>query len=169
MVNAQLLQEGEHVALILMPNNSASWQQVQVFLLSLALVMVVIALSFAWAGAWLILPFAGLELAAVVISFYYVSLANTTKEVITFSTDEIKIELGRSKVQHSTCFQRAWTRVIITQSTKPLAIPSILLKCKSHSVEIGTFLNSDDKKLLIQHLKKLSNTRGLPVSFYQVA
>ncbi len=169
MVNAQLRQEGEHATLILMPNNSASWQQIQVFLLSLALVMMVIALSFAWAGAWLIVPFAGLELAAVVIGFYYVSLVNTTKEVITFSTDEIKIELGRSRVQHCTCLQRAWTRIIISQSTKPLAIPSILLKCKSRSVEIGAFLNADDKKILIQHLKKLSSKRGLPVSFYQTA
>ncbi len=59
---------------------------------ALAALALVIALGFVHIGAWLVLPFAGLELVAFAFAFYYIRLHAGDFETITILDDVVRIE-----------------------------------------------------------------------------
>ena len=59
--------------LVITANRSMSWHQNKQILAFMFCVNMAIALSWAAMGAWMVLPFAGLEIALVGLGMYYVS------------------------------------------------------------------------------------------------
>jgi len=67
---------------IIRPNCALSWRITKLVLLFFSGCLVVVAAYFAALGAWLVLPFAGLELLVLAAGFYLNALAGHTREVI---------------------------------------------------------------------------------------
>ena len=76
-------------------NNSLSSGGRFLVLGSLAVVVLAISLGFALNGAWLIFPFAGLDILVVYLAFRYVEQHAGDYECITFHDDNIVIESQR--------------------------------------------------------------------------
>lgn len=139
----------------LRPNQSLSWAQIRMIGVILAIPAVFIAVGFLIAGVWMIVPFSGLELAAVTTTLWLVSLNGQKREVVRFSGDSVTVEKGRYGCQSRRTFQRHWSRFEIECSNHPWYAPRIILKQHDRQEEIGAFLSEDEKGILIAELRGL--------------
>ncbi len=106
-------------------------------------------------GAWMVLPFAGLEVACVGAGMYYVSWKLNFKQIITMEHDSLIIQKGVYFPKQEWRWQRSATDLINTPSKYRMSPPKLQLKHRNESVEIGDFLNRDDKKCLKRELQDL--------------
>ncbi|MEI4850567.1 DUF2244 domain-containing protein, partial [Klebsiella pneumoniae] len=65
--------------------------------LAAVLLQLMISTGMVLAGAWPVLPFAGLELTALAAGFYYTSRKCQKREVLTFSPELIRLEKGLTR------------------------------------------------------------------------
>jgi uncharacterized membrane protein len=130
--------------IIAKPNCSASWRSNRLVLLALAIPSLGAATGFALLGAWLILPFAGLELLALGSALYYVNWKLQYRHVITLSEDKVRIDKGYYAPQQSWLFPRQATDLAIVPERHPWDGPGLSLQGTGESVSVGEFLNRED-------------------------
>jgi len=153
MVEAQKNNGGKR--LLITPNRSMSWQTNKKILLCMFLMNMVIALGWAAMGAWMVLPFAGLEILLVGIGMYYVSWKLSFKEVIIVEADSLILQKGVYFPKHEWRWQRSNSSLVKEISRYRMSAPSLYLKHLNEEVEIGNFLNRTEKKVLREHLLEL--------------
>jgi len=134
------------------PNCSLRWGDVVRFYLGMVAVSFAIATVCALQGAWLVLPFAGLEMLALGAALYAVARRAQRWQVVSIRGDHVEIRQFGSTQDRAEVFQRAWARVHL----QPAAIqghPSRLtIGSHGRRVEIGDCLSEDDKKHLAHAL-----------------
>ena len=112
-----------------------------------------VAVGFSLAGAWLVLPFAGLELLAVACAFYYINCHAEDYESITIDGDRLALEKRDYKNTSQIVFHRYWARVLLREL--PGGEQSLLLRSHGKEVEFGRhFMNNDQRLALALQLKK---------------
>ena len=84
----------------LSPNSSLTGIYRIIFLASISFICVGIATVFYFFGAYLILPFAGIEIAILLIAFYISFKWSSRKELIYISQEVVKIEKGIHKAEY---------------------------------------------------------------------
>lgn len=137
---------------VIKPNASLSDVGVVKLILGLMLFSLVIAVAFAMAGAWMVLPFAGLELLALVIAFLVVLRHAGDYEMITIESDKIEVEQCRlgEVVKHS--FQRYWVRVSLREESNGRL--SLVIGSHDKEVEFGqTMISNEQRAQLLRELK----------------
>jgi len=144
--------------IVLRPNNSASWQFNVVIVSSLAFIAFCIATFFALQGLWLIFPFAGLEISALLICLYLRLRANIRIEVITFDDSTVIIERGCYHAEKSWKYHRLWTKILVKRPGTRGRQKQIFIRSHGKELELGSFLNKQDKDILIQNLKSVIYT-----------
>lgn len=155
MIELQSRDNGQ--CLILAPNHSASWQANKILLLVIALMSLSIAGAFAAIGAWLILPFAGLEVIALGGALYRVNLNLNTRQILWFSEDALVIEIGGHRPRKSWRWTRANTAIHVFEGQRL----NVILSHGDTRVTIGEFLTDEDLGQLLRTLKTLGlHTRG---------
>jgi len=147
---------------VIRPNRSLSWRQSMLFVAAVALVLGAVSLVFAFKGYWLILPFAGLEIAALVWCTYLVADSGLLCEVVSMDDSEVVVEKGRQRrcgsdkggPESRISFPRAWVRVELRphQGWYP---DRLTIGASGNRVELGEFLGETEKKELAGELKKL--------------
>lgn len=138
---------------IVRPNCSLSPRGMLLVVIFIAIYSLLIGLGFALIGAWLVLPFAGLEVLAIAYAFYYVHCHSGDYESITIKDDTLCIE--KHDYQHSSriIFNRYWARVLLRKL--PSGDQSLFLRSHGQEVEFGRrFMNSEQRLLLAEQLKK---------------
>ncbi len=153
MVQENLNPETGEGQIILKPNDSESWQVNTRVALSLAIVSGIISLWFLWLGMWMILPFCGLEIAAVYTALYLCKCNNTRTEVIIFERDKVIIERGRRFAQTRKVYQRAWSKIFVRHPGWRGHLKKIFIRSHGKEQELGAFLNKQDRDALINALK----------------
>jgi uncharacterized membrane protein len=138
--------------LVLKPNRSMSWQTNKKILLAMLVINMVIGISFALIGAWMILPFAGLEILLVGFGMYYVCWKLNFQETITIEAESFRLQKGVYYPQQSWEWQASNTLILNRPSKYRLSPPTLFLKHLNETVEIGHFLNREDKKRLLNGL-----------------
>ena len=144
--------------IVLRPNNSASWQFNMVFVSSLAFIVFCISTFFALQGLWLILPFAGLEVSALLLCLYLRLRANIKIEVITFDESTVIIERGCYHAEKSWKYYRLWSKILVKRPSIRGRQKQIFIRSHGKELELGSFLNKQDKDILIQNLKSVIYT-----------
>ncbi len=142
------------------PNQSATWNTNVLVLLALAVPVLGIAAAFALLGAWLILPFAGLELLALGAALYHVNRKQQYRQVITFSADSVWIAKGRHAPRQRWRFPRQNTGLTITAERHPWDGPELCVHDRNESVTLGEFLNREDCLKLIGLLQQELRVRA---------
>lgn len=140
---------------ILEPNRSMSWQTNKKILVAMFVVNMLIGTSFALVGAWLILPFAGLEVLLVGIGMYYVCWKLNFKEIITIQAESLVLQKGIYYPKQSWHWRLSDTQLIKQPSRYRMSAPKLFLRHLNDNIEIGAFLNRSEKKTLRQGLQKL--------------
>ena len=138
---------------VLQPNQSMSWRATCYLLLSLLLITA-IAVGLSLMGFWLILPFAGLELAAVTAGLYTVARRGQRREVISIGEEFIRIERGHRHPEQSLTLATHWAKVIVERCPRRWYPSRLLIRSHGQSVEVGGFLNEEERHRLADELVK---------------
>ena len=159
VVRAEKKASGVEVGqIVIRPNQSFTWQASKIFLLLLLALSLTIAISFLYRGYWLILPFSILEVTAVGICFFVILRRAQRQQVIAISTDRIRVEDGHQIPEHIVNWQRYFTKVIVEQPRYAWYSAVIKLQHRDEEIELGDFLNANEKEELIGALRDLIHT-----------
>jgi uncharacterized membrane protein len=146
--------------IIARPNQSASWDANVLLLLILAIPVLGIAVAFALLGAWVILPFAGLELLALGAALYKVNCRQQYRHVITVSDDSVCIDKGYRTPQEHWQLARHHSGLTVTTQQHPWDGPLLCVHDQHASVTLGEFLNREDSLQLLALLKQEIRVRA---------
>ncbi len=145
-------QSNGSLQIVLTPNRSMSWRGNQLVILSLLLLSGAIGVGFALLGAWVVLPFAGLEMLALSSALYYVSWKLNYRQVINFEHDQLTIEKGYYRPKKVWRFKREDAMLTIEPQKHPWDAPTLRLRHKQELIELGEFLSQADHKQLVKTL-----------------
>jgi uncharacterized membrane protein len=140
--------------IIARPNNSLSPENSLKLMVVLAIVAFGIALGFMHVGAWLVLPFAGLELAAFAYAFYHVYLHSSDFESIAIESDRVIVEKRNFRETSITEFQRYWTQVNVRNiggSKGVVSKSGLFISSHGKEVEFGKHFINDEQRVALAH------------------
>jgi uncharacterized membrane protein len=141
-----------HTVFIIEPNRSLSWQQSKWLFFFLAGCVALVSLYFASLGAWLVLPFTGLEILLIGSAIYAQSCCAHRRQVVRVDQTQIEIQ-DLNKPQSSKTFPKAWSRVLQTRDRKGWYPSRLLIGSHGEYVEIGNNLIEDERELLADQLR----------------
>jgi uncharacterized membrane protein len=130
------------------------WRDVVRFYAGIFIVSMGIAIAFAMKGAWLILPFAGLEMLVLGIALYVVAQRAASWQEIAIDVDSIRVVDHSAKRVQKLSFQRAWVRVVLKEAAISGHPSRLLLGSHGRNVEIGNCLNEEEKRHLVVELRR---------------
>ena len=139
---------------LLRPNCSLSWRDALRFYIGMVIVTFGIAIAFAVQGAWLILPFAGLEMLVLGMALYVVSCRGTSWQAISIDQDSIDIIDHGFRHEQQQSFQRAWAKVVFKRALIKGHPSRLFIRSHGRAVEIGGYLNESEKKHLAHQLNR---------------
>ena len=111
-----------------------------------------VALAFAAHGLWMVLPFAGLEMAALGAALYLVSRHCHQCEVINVGASEIAIERGYGRPSERRELPRIWSRVELLHPAGTWQPTRLLIRAPEGAEEVGSFLNDSERAQLAENL-----------------
>lgn len=144
----------ETTGFLVMPNRAMPWRQQLVFFSIIAAFSLGIAVGFFLQGLTLILPFAGLELLALGTALYVSAWRGGRREVINIDEDAVIVEIGRDEPEQRFEFDRAWLQVVLQKSWSSWYPSRLLLRSHGRQIEIGSFLNEQERQALALTLRK---------------
>lgn len=144
----------------LSPNQSASWKETKTIIIIMVVLVMVIAVGWTLSGAWVILPFAGLEVGLFAYFMYRVCKQGFAQQIITISENLVLIESGIQRREVARTYNRDLLSFEVTETERDWHLPDIIVCLENYRLSIGEFLNQDDRMLLKDALKNA----GLPLS-----
>jgi uncharacterized membrane protein len=150
--------EAQEASWELRPTRSMTWTQARRFIFAVAAVSVALGTFFLVMGLPLVLPFSGLEAAAVAAAFYVVLREGERREVIRIKGDQLVIERGTRELEDRFEFNRFWVRVELVAARSRLHPRRLQVAGHGRAVELGRFLTEGEREsfalTLISALKK---------------
>ena len=143
--------------IMVMPNRAMPWQHIMMIYLLISGVTISIAFGFFTQGLTLILPFAGLELLALGVVLYISAWRSNIKEVVNVTEEKIRIEIGRNGPEKTYELDKTWAKVVLERSWNNWYPSRLLLRSHGRQIEIGKFLNEQERQCLGAELKKAIN------------
>lgn len=143
--------------LVIGPNASLTGRQALVFFAGMSGVCLGIAAVFAALGFWPVLPFAGLELAALGAALAVVLRRNRYREVLVFEGARLRIEIGLvgKGVQARCEWPRSATRVWLEPGPHAASPAQLVLACGPSRCVLGTCLTDAERGALAARVKEL--------------
>ena len=112
----------------------------------------IISIAFCLAGAWVVFPFAGLELLAVAYAFYIIHCHAGDYESITIDSDRLTVEKRDLNHVCQTRFHRYWVHVVLRMA--PCGEQRVWLRSHGKEVEVGRYMNHEQRLALAQQIQK---------------
>ena len=138
--------------IVIRPNNSLSWQATKWFFVIAMATSLTIATSFAIAGAWMVFPFAGLEMAALASVLYICARRATRCEIVKIDAHSITVTRGRHSPEEDFRFHRVWAQVEMKRA-KIKGYPSrLVIRSHGREVEVGSCLCEEERERLATRL-----------------
>ncbi len=141
-------QENRLFRIVITPNRSFNWPMLVRFYILTCFISLGIACGFAALGYWIVLPFAGLEMLVFGGGMYLACRRIYRQEVITLDGDSMLLEKGCSKIEQTWQFDPNWVRLERQERPGYRAGFSLFVGSHGQFVEIGEFLNHDEKEAL---------------------
>lgn len=113
-------------------------------------------------GFWPVLPFAGLELAALAAALTVSMRRNAYREVVSFTSSKVVIEFGMAgRGAHARAeLPRAWTRAWLEPGERRNDAPRLLMGASGQRIEMGRCLTDAEKEELVGRFKSLLRAPG---------
>lgn len=147
-------QENIH-RIMIRPNRSLSREGMIVAFALVTAVVMTIAVVFAAMGAWLVLPFAGLEAALFGGVFYWFHRHYDDCEYVLIEDNRVRILRRRGKVETDYEFERHWLRVSLEDNDRRGRPQRVYLSSHGKRFEIAADLNQKDKLEFVEHLRSV--------------
>ncbi len=155
MVDATFDEERQLARILLQPNRSWTWRKNLYLLASLLGIFGVIGLLMLARGLWPILPLTLVQLVLITAAFYICVRRAYRQEVIVLSPDQVRVEQGHRRVEKRHEFNRFYTRVEVVRPRHNWRDWRISLRAQDASVEVGSFLNQEEKEKLVKVLRDI--------------
>jgi uncharacterized membrane protein len=113
--------------------------------------IVIVAAGFALIGAWLVMPFAGLEIVGLAVAFYLVARRDGDYERLTIIGQLVRFEACNHGVVH--CFEcnRAWVQLVRRLGSDGQTC-QLTLRSHGRQVSIGRLMNDEQRLAWSQEL-----------------
>jgi len=165
VISIQKINEEEFIVSV-KPNSSLVGRNRILFLFSISFICIGIASIFFFFGALLILPFAGLEIGVLLLAFYLNFKWSAKREKIYISQELVTIQKGRDKMHYEWKEFRTFTSFLVNKDINQIL--QLSFRSKGQDIQVGAFLNEEDKHLLkdkiseiIEDLNLLKNSAPL--------
>ena len=145
----------------LRPNCALSWRGTKYLIWFFTACFAAVAGYFTALGAWLVLPFAGLELVVLVAGFYLSALAGHTREVVEIEGPVLRVMRGRRRLEEIGSFPANWTQVALRRDPRGWYPSRLLLCCHGKGLEIATKLVEEERAELAASLQDILDFRLL--------
>ncbi|MFI2809858.1 MULTISPECIES: DUF2244 domain-containing protein [Microbulbifer] len=145
-----------NACILLQPNQSLSSSGNLWVFISLLAVSFGISAAFALAGAWMILPFAGLEMLLLGIVLFYVYTEGSRREVIRINGERVVLDCSRGHREQSV-YHREFERdslVVLVRIDSDTEPASISFSGPEGCLEIGDFLTDAERAALVEKLSQ---------------
>ena len=109
-----------------------------------------IATGFALAGAWLVLPFAGLEVAALVIAFLMTARHASDYERIEVAPGSLRVEVAEGRLLRRRELKRGALRVVYAPERARIVVSG----ADVDEIELGRHLDAQARVALADKLEK---------------
>lgn len=152
MVTCQELESGG-LAFTVRPNCALGWRHLKRLFVFLAGCVAAVSVYFASKGAWLVLPFAGLEVLVIGIGVYSSALSSARREVIEIDGNDLRVLRGRRTVAEVSCFSRHWSRIALQQDPRGWYPSRLFLRCHNRGIEVGRALVESERLELAEMLR----------------
>ena len=116
----------------------------------LAVFSLVVATVFAALGAWLILPFAGLEAFVLYLAYAWVARHAADAESLQIQGDRVALAVSGASGVSRHEFNRLWARLVETRRHGELRLA---LRSHGREYEVGRYLDGGAKELLARELR----------------
>lgn len=159
MVASEQDAETGEKTIVLRPNGSLTRRQGLALLAFCALLMGTIGGVFAALGAWLVLPFSGMEWLLLAYCLHLSWKKSAQREVITIGEALVSVETGQEGAGQTYKFQRAWVRLDWAEPQVRGWPSRLSLRLHGKEVEIGRFLVESERRALAKELRALLGSR----------
>lgn len=148
--------------LVIGPNASLTRSQAWAVMAATGLIGLGIAGVWAALGFWPVLPFAGIELAALGAALYVAQRHNGYREVVTFAGPVVRVEFGRvgDRERSRVEWPRAWTRVRVETGGHRHAPSCLRIEYGSQQVTVGQCLTDAERGRLAVRIRELLPPAG---------
>ena len=143
------------IQITLTPNRSLTWRQSIIVMCVLGGFCLSIAVVWAFVGAWLILPFAGLEVGLLALVMYLVSKNSYMRQTLLFNEQYVSFNSGKNSAAQQMLFPRHQLTLITYEVHHPEDVKELYLVAGTKRQRIGEFLNLDDQAKLLSQFAKL--------------
>jgi uncharacterized membrane protein len=143
--------------IIVRPNHSLSRENGVKVLAILFLLMMLVAIGFVKIGAWLVLPFAGLEFLAFIYAFHLIYAHAGDYESISVEGDDVKVERKSNKDYVSVSFNRYWASVTlrnISEGRGLMARTALFIGSHGKEVEFGRMVGEEQRLQLARQIRQ---------------
>lgn len=142
-------------SLVIRPNRSLSVAGVFALFVALSAVALTIGVSFTLAGAWLVLPFAALEILIVAVLCRWLYRHVDDCELVIVDVDRVRIIKRRGTRSLQYDFSRHWARVRFDEGSNLPASARLLIGSHGRFVSLADDINEVDRATVAQELKQL--------------
>jgi uncharacterized membrane protein len=151
--------------LVIGPNASLSVRHAWWFMGLAAFPGFAIAAGMALLGFWPVLPFVGLELAALGTALFVSLRRNGYREVLVFEPQCVRVELGMLGRGAGTVIElpRSSSRVLLEPGMHRNEPTQLILSSAGRRVRIGACLTDDERSQLAARMKQLLTPAWCPV------
>lgn len=152
MLLANAKSNDHDIILLIQPNRNLTWKQTRLVFLFLTCCIVAVAIYFFTLGAWLVLPFAGLELLVIGFGLYLHSCHAHQQQLIRIDADNITV-VDAHKGGSELCFPRAWLRIVHTHDPVEWYPSRLFIGSHGKYIEIGKYLVESEREMLANNLR----------------
>lgn len=136
-------------------NCALGWRAIKCVLAGLALCLLAVAGYFAAIGAWLVVPFAGIELLILAAGFYASAVAGHRRELIEVSPAELRVLRGGRRIDEIARLPRGSARVRLQRDPRGWYPSRLELIAPGRRVEIARVLTEPERERLHTELEAL--------------
>jgi uncharacterized membrane protein len=128
---------------------------VRLFLL-LAMMPLLVAIGFTLLGLWMVFPFVGLELLGLGYAFYTIDRHAGDFESISIVDDRLVVEKHNMQQTRQFVLNTYWAKLVL--SYMPNGNLQLYLRSQGKDLEIGNFMNNEQRCALAEQLKTRIST-----------
>jgi uncharacterized membrane protein len=111
----------------------------------------ILAMAWAIAGAWPILPFAGLELGLLAYAFHYIGKFDGDFERLMIDGAMLTVETCQRGVLSRVSFNRPWVQLIYSEQGNRC---HLALQYQGHEYKLGKLMNDEQRSAWGRELRK---------------
>jgi len=147
-----ILNTGSSYSVTFKPNSSLSANGKLKVIVLLCLIPCLIGIGFSLLGAWLVMPFVGLEVFALAFAFYYVNIHENDYESITIDGDSLLVERCYQEQVTQHVLNPYWVKVV--RHELPNGELHLGLFSHGKEIEVGRYLTRKQRESLAEQLQK---------------